>query len=133
MKVLLVDDNPIELEIIREILENTREDIELSNNLGSITEFSPDLIILDLYMPNKSGYDICLSLKSNPTMCDIPIVILSGSNSIEDKVKCFNAGALDYIEKPITREILIKTIIKYARIGRIYKAGAKITLMNKTT
>lgn len=126
MKVLIIDDNPLELDMLESILKDSGVQVELSDSMETIDDFCPDLIILDLYMPEQSGYDICLNLKSSPKLWNIPIVMLSGSSSLEDKVRCFKAGALDYIEKPVTKEVLLGAIKKYARIGEIFKAGENI-------
>jgi DNA-binding response OmpR family regulator len=131
MKVLIVDDNPLELQTLKEILIDSEVQTEVSINMDTVTNFAPDLIILDLYMPHQSGHDICLNIKSNPDICNIPVIILSGSSDISDKVRCFKAGALDYIEKPITRESLMSAVKKYARIGEIYRAGENITSTKK--
>jgi DNA-binding response OmpR family regulator len=131
MKVLIIDNSILELEILKGILNNSEIEIEVSTNSDNIEEFSPDLILLDLYMPIKSGYDICLSIKSNPKLCNIPIVILSSSTDLNDKISCFYAGAIDYIEKPSTPENLVQAIKKYARIGEIYRAGENIRSINK--
>ncbi len=107
--ILIIDDNKDSLNFLCDIFVDYRkaittsgyEGIKLANNLN------PDLILLDIVMPEISGYDVCKSIKDNPVTVDIPIIFLSGKTHLEDVVKGFQLGAVDYITKPFEYEELI--------------------------
>ena len=126
MKVLIVDDCSVSLEVVNVLLEGSGLAVTTSHDISGVIEVNPDLIVLDLYMPNRSGIDICRQLKSDSETSDIPVVMLSNSYDSIDKVACFNAGAIDYLEKPIGREALINAINAYASIGVMVKASKRI-------
>ena len=131
MKVIILDDNPVEVELIKSMLIDSDLNAEVFTGLTSILGNRLDLIILDLYMPVISGCDLCHILKTHPDFSDIPIVMLSSSTDIKDKMRCFEAGALDYIEKPIAKDSLISIVKKYSSIGIMYKAGKDINMQTK--
>ena len=126
MKVLIVDDCPVSLEIASVLLSGSGLDVVTSHSINKVLDVAPDLIVLDLYMPDKSGVDVCRQLKSDSETSDIPVIMLSSSYDIIDKSACFNAGAIDYLEKPIGREALINAINAYASIGVMVKASKRI-------
>jgi diguanylate cyclase (GGDEF)-like protein len=104
MKILIVDDNPDSLLIAKARLAKECEDILCADGGVSGLEMArrekPDIILLDLDMPDMSGYDVCRQLKTEPEMCMIPVLFLSGLTNAEDKVKGLDLGAIDYITKP---------------------------------
>lgn len=106
--ILVVDDNPKNLKVLQRILEPEGYKIRPATNgklaLRSISAAVPDLILLDIDMPNMNGYEVCEAIKSNKLACDIPIVFVSALDSIEDKVKAFEIGGVDYIVKPFHPE-----------------------------
>jgi len=99
-----VDDNPANLTLLEEML--CRHGFEVRSfprgrlALGSAEHDPPDLILLDINMPEMDGYEVCRQLKSRPHLAAIPVIFLSALNSTEDKVKGFRAGGIDYISKP---------------------------------
>ena len=103
-KVLIVDDSPDALALAKARLG--KEGLELicadggRAGLETASREKPDLILLDVDMPDLSGFDVCRSLKANDELCMIPIIFLSGSGGPEDKVKGLNLGAVDYVTKP---------------------------------
>ncbi|OQY48384.1 MAG: hypothetical protein B6242_02475 [Anaerolineaceae bacterium 4572_78] len=77
--------------------------------LQSVLSSRPDLILLDIMMPNMSGYEVCEHLKSNKQTHDIPIIFMSASDELFNKVKAFSVGGVDYITKPFqTEEVLAR-------------------------
>lgn len=103
-RILIVDDEKHILDLIRLSLTNGRYDMFEAFNgkeaLDMVKTISPDLIVLDLMMPEVNGYDVCKELKSNVFTKDIPIIILSAKGEVEDKVELMNLDADDYITKP---------------------------------
>lgn len=104
MKVLIVDDSPDALALAKARL--AKEGLELIFAGGGIAGLAdarrekPDLILLDVDMPDMSGFDVCRALKGDPELCMIPVIFLSGSSQAEDKIKGLDVGAVDYVTKP---------------------------------
>jgi putative two-component system response regulator len=113
-RILVIDDEPFFLELLSEALtphfnvslaKNGKQGIKLVN--GSAP---PDLILLDISMPEMDGYETCRQLKSNPETCEIPVIFLTAKQQPEDELKGFRAGALDYITKPISIPVLLARV-----------------------
>ena len=104
MKVLIVDDSPDALALARARLATENIDILCAEGgkagLDAAIREKPDLILLDVDMPDISGFDLCRMLKEDVHLCMIPIVFLSGSSGPEDKVLGLDLGAMDYVTKP---------------------------------
>jgi len=102
--ILIVDDEPANLEILSEALED-KYDIMCATNgedaLEAAREDLPDLILLDVMMPEMDGYQICRALKADPLTVDIPVIFLTGLSGNSDETKGLELGAADYISKPI--------------------------------
>ena len=104
MKVLIIDDSPDAIALVKVRLFGDGLDVVSADGgtagIESVRHERPDLILLDVDMPDMSGFDVCRILKADPDMCVIPIIFLSGSDTAEDKVRGLNLGAVDYISKP---------------------------------
>lgn len=103
--ILIVDDNPTNLSVIVDYLEESGLNILVSqdgeSSLKRAKYAKPGIILLDVLMPGIDGYETCRRLKSDPDTQDIPIIFMTALSSTEDKVKGFDAGAVDYVTKPI--------------------------------
>ena len=102
--IIVVDDNPANLELLAEVLEQRGYRVR-SFPLGRLAlaaavKSPPDLFLLDITMPEMSGYELCRKLKSNELLAPIPVIFLSALNELESRVDGFQAGAVDYISKP---------------------------------
>lgn len=111
-KLLIVDDRPNNLQLISELL-STDYKLYIANSgqnaLKILDRVIPDLILLDIMMPEMSGYDVCEKLKQNPETKDIPVIFLTAKSSTDDVIKGFNLGAVDYISKPFnSREVKVR-------------------------
>lgn len=104
--LLLVDDEPANIQIVNSILKdiyktriatNGEKALELANQ-----DPPPDLILLDVKMPEMDGYEVCARLKSSAHTRDIPVIFLTGQTEIDDETKGFEVGAVDYIHKPFS-------------------------------
>lgn len=108
-KILIIDDSKVIIQIINDILSEEYQIQFALNGLDGLynaeTE-NPDLILLDITLPDKSGYEICETLKSNPKTKPIPIIFLTSHDQIEDEEKGLELGAIDYLVKPIRPGIL---------------------------
>lgn len=104
-KILIVDDDPETLRLVRMILQRQNYDVvTASNGMQGITMArteQPDLILLDVMMPDLDGYQVCQQIRSNPETAPIPIIMFTAKTQVEDKVAGYDAGVDDYITKPI--------------------------------
>ena len=107
--LLLVDDEPSNLHLLRHILQDEyrllfARDGERALALAG-TE-SPDLILLDVMMPGMTGYQVCSRLKANPLTHSIPVIFVTALSTVEDEIRGFELGAVDYISKPVSSPIV---------------------------
>lgn len=117
--ILVVDDRPQNLKLLRNLLTKEGFKVRLSTNgeaaIKTVEHFPPDLILLDVMLPGIDGFETCCRIKQNPLLLEIPIIFMTGLNSIEDKVKGFEVGGVDFITKPFQLDealIRIKTHLK---------------------
>jgi diguanylate cyclase (GGDEF)-like protein len=111
--IVIVDDTPDNLRLLVEILKERGYKVRPAPSgaraLATVRKEPPDLILLDIMMPDIDGYEVCKRLKADELTRDIPIVFLSALNEVFDKVKAFKAGGVDYISKPFqTEEVLVR-------------------------
>src|SRR5215831_1733826 len=104
-RILVVDDNAEMVELMRELLNSRGYDVVAVRDVEQaemeIHRHSPDLILSDVIMPGRSGYELCRQLKSDPATRLIPFVLITGLSDRENKVKGIEAGADDFLNKPI--------------------------------
>src|ERR1017187_922561 len=105
---MVVDDNPANLKLLEDMLRQHGYEVRSFPRgrlaLAAADQEPPDLILLDINMPEMSGYEVCQQLKSTERLSGIPVIFLSALNAIEDKVKGFRSGGVDYISKPFQFE-----------------------------
>ena len=111
--IVVVDDTPDNLRLLGNILRKEGYKVRLIPNgelaLSGIELLLPDLILLDVMMPDMNGYEVCQRLKASEHSQDIPVIFISAINEVSDKVKAFEAGGVDYITKPFqVREVLAR-------------------------
>ncbi len=127
--IVVIDDNPDDLRLLAGILEKRGYMVRPvpggDSLLTTIRKDPPDLILLDLMMPETDGYEICRQLKSEARFKDIPVIFLSGSNELFDKVKAFKAGIVDFIAKPLQEEEVIVRVDTHLTIRRQQTALAR--------
>jgi len=103
-EVLIIDDTPANLHLLSNILTLKGYEVRaaLGGQMGLLAAQTepPEVILLDIFMPEINGYEVCQQLKANPRTQDIPIIFISAVGEIADKVKAFEAGGVDYITKP---------------------------------
>lgn len=119
--ILIIDDTPDTISMIRSILEE-REYLVLFATTGEkgvqrAISGRPDLILLDVLMPGIDGYETCRLLKGDPVTADIPVIFLSGQTDPKEKIKGFEIGAVDYLEKPVSSEEMMARIHAHLSIS----------------
>jgi signal transduction histidine kinase len=121
--ILVVDDTPNNIRLLSKMLieqgYNVRKALNGQMALVAIQTTLPDLILLDINMPEMSGYEVCEQIKKNPRTSAIPIIFLSALDDAMDKVKAFQAGAADYITKPFYLEEVLARIQNQLTIKRL--------------
>ena len=117
--ILIVDDQPQNIQLIGTLLRPYYQLSVTDDGYKAISIAKsklPDLILLDVMMPEISGYEVCEELKKDPTTKDIPIIFLTAKHESEDIVKGFKLGAVDYIIKPFNKdEILVRISTQIGR------------------
>lgn len=120
-KILIVDDEPANIKVLGEMLMyeyqisfagTGQEALELT------VKNAPDLILLDIVMPDMDGYEVCRKLKSQESTAKIPVIFITAKNSEEDEAKGFEIGAVDYITKPFSLTVVqarVKTHLELKR------------------
>lgn len=112
-KVLVVDDSEFELQLVDFILQEKNYQTVLAGNgtdaLIILETLTPDLILLDIMLPDFDGFEVCKKLKTIDTIKDIPVIFFTSLSNIDDIVKGFEAGGVDYVTKPFnTDELLVR-------------------------
>lgn len=127
-EVLAVDDIPLNLLLVQKMLSRFNFKLRTAANgqqaLDAVAAKKPDLILLDLMMPGIDGFEVIRRLRADHATADIQIVILSALNSNEDVVKGFNAGANDFIMKPIIMEKLLTCVVTQIQLVEAKKKQA---------
>ena len=102
--VMVVDDNPANLRLLEDMLRQHEYEVHSSPRgrlaLAAASKEPPDLILLDINMPEMNGYEVCEQLKASSSLSGIPVIFLSALNEVEDKIKGFRSGGVNYISKP---------------------------------
>lgn len=121
--ILLVDDNPTNLQVLFQTLEGVGCKLLIAKNgemaLTIAGKALPDLILLDIMMPDIDGYEVCRRLKTNPATSGTPVIFLSALGDTGDKVKGLQLGAVDYITKPFQPDEVIARVNTHLTIHRL--------------
>lgn len=153
-RILIVDDTIKNLQVLGTILEKEGYQINVAQNGTQALEITqkahPDLILLDVMMPDLDGFEVCKRLKADETVADIPVIFLTARTEMEDLVKGFEEGAVDYVTKPFNAtELLVrvrthlsihmlqvalrKSLEDNARMRREHEAFLRHELKNRIT
>jgi sigma-B regulation protein RsbU (phosphoserine phosphatase) len=122
-RVLTVDDNAINRKLLKALLKH--EDLELieaadgNEALDRAFEYLPDLILLDIMMPNKDGYQVCEELKGDERTAHLPIIFLSAKTGLDDKIRGLELGGADYVTKPFDKDEVLARVRTQLKIGRL--------------
>jgi len=121
--ILVIDDTQINLTLLTKMLSNQGYKIRVAPSgmlaLKSVQLNPPDLILLDISMPEMDGFSVCENLKANKITRDIPVIFLTASDEVLDKVKAFNLGGVDYITKPFNSVEVLARIENQLRLRQL--------------
>jgi two-component system sensor histidine kinase/response regulator len=124
--IMIVDDNPANLKLLEDMLLREGHEVRSFPSgrlaLAAAMKNPPDLILLDINMPEMNGYEVCERLKSSRELSDIPVIFLSALNETEDKVKAFRTGAVDYVSKPFQFEEVHARVETHLKLHDLQRA-----------
>ena len=137
--ILIVDDRPNNLKLLSKLLSdrNYRVRCAISGSIAlqTIAVEPPDLILLDVTMPDMDGYEVCQLLKKNPETAEIPVIFVSALDAAFDKVKAFGLGAADYVTKPLEIAETIARIENHLKLKQtqqqLKEANRKLAYFNQ--
>jgi len=127
--ILIVDDETTNIAALFHVLSTEYTiyiEIDGANCLDIAKALKPDIILLDVMMPNISGFDVIKLLKEDVETCNIPVVFQTALDTDEDKVQGLELGAVGYIQKPFQEDIIklqIKNLMEIINFAKIYKTG----------
>ena len=123
--ILIVDDTPENLQVLSATLSErgykVRGVINGKMAIRAARSAAPDLILLDIKMPEMNGYQVCEALKADAQTCQIPVIFISALDEVLDKVKAFSVGGVDYITKPFQVEEVLARVENQLTIQRLQK------------
>ena len=121
-RILIVDDEPLNVKLLAALLsgENYETILAFSGEeaLGKINAESPDLILLDIMMPNMDGYEVTKRLKNNPNSRDIPVILVTALDGADNKIKGLEAGADEFLNKPVSTPELLARVKSLLRLKK---------------
>jgi two-component system, sensor histidine kinase and response regulator len=124
--IMVVDDNPANLKLLEDMLGQAGYGVRSFPRgrlaLDAAAQNPPDLILLDINMPELTGYEVCGRLKSDDKLAQIPVIFLSALNETEDKVKALRCGGVDYISKPFQIEEVMARVETHLKLYGLQRA-----------
>ncbi len=119
-RILVVDDAPDNLRLLMALLKNAGFEVLTAADgetaLGLVSDGCPDLVLLDVLLPDLNGYDVCRQLKNNPQTAETPVIFISGLDESIEKLQAFDAGGVDYICKPFHSEEVLARIETHLKL-----------------
>ena len=121
--ILVVDDTPINADVLTGLLSTTECDVRVAlsgrDALAAVRVERPDVVLLDISMPDMNGYEVCRRLKADPATADIPVIFVSALDEPMDKVRAFEVGGADYVAKPFEPAEVLARIAYQLEITRL--------------
>lgn len=135
--ILIVDDEPRNFDVIEAFLSNQNYDLHYVSSGADAFEFlnimSVDLILLDVMMPEMDGIEVCLKIKANPKIKHTPIIMVTALTEKDDLAKCLDAGADDFISKPVNQIELRARVNSMLRLQEQYKNIQMLSILQENT
>jgi len=122
-RILIADDNQANTELLEAYLVNVECTLEFAydgeETLAKVQSFQPDVILLDVMMPKRSGFEVCQQLKSDPKTSSIMILMVTALNELGDIERAVQAGTDDFLSKPVNKPELIKRVENMLRLKHV--------------
>jgi len=119
-KILVVDDTPMNIKLLGDLLRSRGYEVETAANgeeaLASIAKAPPDLVLLDIMMPGLNGYEVCRKIRESPATALLPVVLCTSLDPTQERVKGIDAGADDFLSKPVNQPELFARVRSLLRI-----------------
>ena len=123
-KILVVDDTPKNVKLLADILTVTGyTTVTAASGREALTQMEaerPDLVLLDVVMPEMSGYEVCRKIRENPATEILPVVMVTALDATQERIKGLDAGADDFLTKPINQAELLARVRSLLRIKELY-------------
>ncbi|MCP4105225.1 MAG: response regulator, partial [Desulfobacteraceae bacterium] len=124
--ILIVDDNTDNLRVLSNIIKEHGCKVRSLRNaeavFSSVLQSPPDIILLDIMMPDMDGYEVCEQLKADERTRDIPVIFISALHEIDKKTRAFSVGGVDYITKPFQKEEVLARVKTHLSIRYMRKS-----------
>jgi adenylate cyclase len=139
-RILVVDDTPANVKLLADLLAQQGYEVITAPSgeeaLSRIAKRRPDLVLLDVVMPGMSGYEVCRTIRGNPETAILPVVLVTALEPAEERVKGLEAGADDFLAKPVNRQELLARVRSLLRIKELYDRlqaqTAELAALNRT-
>ena len=129
-KILLVDDTPANIKLLADILRGESSLVVATNGSDALDlagREQPDLVLLDVMMPDMDGYEVCKRLKRSPATRDIPVIFVTAMTDVEDETRGFDVGAVDFIAKPISPPVVLSRVRSAVALRRKSRELAELS------
>jgi len=131
-RILVVDDTPANIQTLAAVIKQKGYEISVATNgkqaLDVLGKVRPDLILLDVMMPEMDGFETCARIKASPELRDLPIIFLTAKTETADIVKGFELGAVDYVAKPFNSHELLARVNTHLTIDRLARENERLLL-----
>ena len=121
LKLLAVDDDDANLMVLEEILEDDYQIMSVTSGeeaISVVNDYMPDIILLDIMMDGMDGYEVCEKVRSDQSLVDVKILLLSAKSTLDDKLKGYEVGANDYLTKPFDMDELLAKVNVFGSLRR---------------